>query len=133
MKNKRIVFILSLIIASFLIFYFYNILSKHKIFHGTQIFYTSAVTVDNVEKLGNFLVETGFTDGTRKSIQLDKKGNTYVFRMVVNKNAVQDKETLHVLKLFAANISKYCFNNANVEMHLCDEQFFTLLVLSMNG
>ena len=106
---------------------------EQKTFNGTQVFYTSEVTMSDVDKLGNFLVDTGFADGGQKSVQLNKKGNTYEFRMVVKKGIENDQEYRELGKLFAAQISEYVFGGANVDTHYCDEKFNTLIVLPMAG
>ncbi|MCL2804750.1 MAG: hypothetical protein FWD26_02310 [Treponema sp.] len=102
-----------------------------KTFNGTQVFYTSAVTLNEVEKLGNYLVEEGFADGEHKSVQLNKTGNTYEFRMVVKKGIETDLEYRELGKLIATELSTYVFNGARVDTHFCDEKFKTLIVLPM--
>ena len=102
-----------------------------KIFNGTQLFYTSSVTLSDVNKLGEYLVDSEFADGEKKSVQLNKTGNTYEFRMVVKKGTELNQEYQNLGKIAAAQISEICFNGANVEMHFCDENFKTLIVLPM--
>jgi hypothetical protein len=105
---------------------------EQKTFNGTQVFYTSAVTISDVDKLGEYLVNAEFADGEEKSVQLNKTGNTYEFRMVVKKGIEQDQEYRDLGKLLAAEISEYCFDGAHVDTHFCDENFKTLIVLPMS-
>jgi hypothetical protein len=105
---------------------------EQKTFNGTQVFYTSAVTLNDVNKLGEYLVDSEFADGEEKSVQLNKTGNTYEFRMVVKKGIERDQEYRDLGKLLAAEISEYCFDGARVDTHFCDENFKTLIVLPMS-
>ncbi|MDR2313077.1 MAG: hypothetical protein LBE02_00915 [Spirochaetaceae bacterium] len=104
---------------------------EQKTFNGTQVFYTSAVTLSDVDRLGEYLVDSGFADGEEKSVQLNKTGNTYEFRMVVKKGIEQDQEYRNLGKLLAAEISENCFNGSQVDTHFCDENLKTLIVLPM--
>src|SRR2546421_7095270 len=59
-------------------------------FKKGQLFYTSKVTKDEADKLGNYLVKEGFfTDMKEITVQLNKSGSTYEFRMVVLKGMDQ--------------------------------------------
>ncbi len=101
-------------------------------FNGGELYYTSRVTKQEAQKLGEYLVGQGFFDGTRKSVQLDKRGETYLFRAVMKKN-VQDNEVAHRLfQLFAIGLSLRVFDGSPVEIHLCDERLRTKKVITMN-
>ena len=104
---------------------------KEKNFNGTQVFYTSAITESEADALGQYLITAGFTDGEEKSVQLNKTGNTYEFRMVVKKGIEQDQEYRKVGKDMAGEISEEVFNGARVDTHFCDDKFNTLMVLPM--
>ncbi|MGC3977392.1 MAG: zinc ribbon domain-containing protein [Paludibacteraceae bacterium] len=62
-----------------------NAYGKSKTFNGTEVFYTSSITLDEVNRLGKYLIDHEFADGEEKTVQLNKTGNTYEFRMVVKK------------------------------------------------
>ena len=49
-------------------------------FNGGQLFYTTALSKDIAEKLGNYLVKIGFFNGDLKTVQLNKSGSTFEFR-----------------------------------------------------
>jgi hypothetical protein len=102
-----------------------------KKFNGTQMFYTSTVTENEVDILGAYLINSGFADGEQKTVQLNKSGNTYEFRMVVKKGIEQDQEYRTLGKAMASEISLAVFNGSNVDLHLCDENLKTLIVLPM--
>ena len=94
---------------------------KEKNFNGLQLFYTSNITETEANSMGNYLIESGFADGEEKTVQLNKSGNTYEFRMVVKKGIEQDPEYTELGKLIAAEISSEVFNGAQVDVHFCDE------------
>jgi preprotein translocase subunit SecF len=98
-------------------------------FNGGDLYYTNNVTEAEAKKLGAYLTENGFYDGTPKSVQLDKSGSTYQFRMVVQPEKQNDEATAEILKEFGSQVSSAVFNNAPLEVHICDDQFKTLRVV----
>jgi hypothetical protein len=106
---------------------------KEKRFNGTQIFYTSAVSENDVDKLITYLVNSEFIDGGEKTVQLNKSGNTYEFRMVVKKGIEQDQEYKDLGKIMGAEISQNVFEGQNVDVHFCDDKLKTLVVLPMSS
>lgn len=105
---------------------------KEKNFNGVQLFYTSNITESEANSMGNYLIESEFADGEEKTVQLNKSGNTYEFRMVVKTGIEQDSEYAEMGKLLAAEISSLVFNGAQVDVHFCDENLKTLRVLPMS-
>ena len=105
---------------------------KEKTFNGVQLFYTTEITDAEADKLGEYLVESEFADGEEKTVQITKTGSTYDFKMVVKKGLEQDQEYAVVFKQFAADISKNVFNDAQVDLHACDENLETLRVYPMS-
>ena len=106
---------------------------KEKEFNGVQLFYTSSITESEANSLGNYLVKSEFADGEQKTVQLNKSGNTYEFRMVVKTGIEQDQEYCDLGKLMAAEISSEVFNGKQVDTHFCDENLKTLKVLPMTS
>jgi hypothetical protein len=98
-------------------------------FNGGQLFYTSAVTKQEAEKLGNYLIKQDFFDGNSKTMQLNKSGDTYELRMVIKKGVDQDSDFIDGIKEFNNEISKNVFSSAPVETHLCDEKLKTIRVV----
>lgn len=98
-------------------------------FNGGELYYTKNVTEAEAKKLGEYLVKEEFYDGKEKTVQLDKEGGTYQFRMVVVEDKRNDESTLEIFKTFASQISKDVFNDAPVEVHVCDENLKTLKVV----
>ncbi len=98
-------------------------------FNGGELYYTDNVTESDAKKLGDYLVKSGFFDGKKITVQLDKSGSTYQFRMVVMKEKQNDDATMILMKTFAGEISEEVFSNAPTELHVCDDQLKTIRVL----
>jgi hypothetical protein len=103
-----------------------------KSFDGVQLWHTSIITEKEADAMGNYLIESGFADGMEKTVQLNKSGNTYEFKMVVKTGIEQDQEYTELGKLLATEISNYVFNGEPVDVHFCDENLKTLRVLPMS-
>ncbi len=100
-------------------------------FEKTEVYYTSKVDKSEAEKLGKFLVSSGFADNNEKSIQLsknDENGN-YQFRMVTTKEASESDTYEAIFKLYAQQISDSVFNKKPVDFHVCNTTFKTLKVI----
>jgi hypothetical protein len=98
-------------------------------FNNGELYYTDNVTEADARKLGEYLVKTGFFNGRKITVQLDKAGVTYQFRMVVQPEKQNDEPTAVLMKAFAGEISEDVFNDAPTELHICDDQLKTLRVL----
>ena len=97
---------------------------------ATEIRYTNNVTVNEVEKLRDFLIEYGFSDDENaKTVALDKEDNTYLFKMVLDKSRMDDKNTIAILYMFKEELSKNVFNNQPVKVHMCDELMNTIKIV----
>lgn len=99
-------------------------------FNGGELYYTKNVTEAETRKLGSYLVAEHFFDGRGKSVQLDKSGSTYQFRMVSIPEMQNNEQFLNTMKTATAEISRDVFNNAPTEVHVCDNQFKTLRVIT---
>lgn len=101
-------------------------------FNGSQVFYTKNVTEAEAKKLGDYLVKGEFfSDQNKGTVQLDKSGDTYQFRMVVKEGVAIDDKLVALFKTVATELSKNVFNGAKVEIHLCDSNLKTLKVVPM--
>ena len=92
--------------------------------------YTESVTEEEATALGEYLEESEFTDGSEKTVQLNKEDDVYQFRMVHNKDVEIDEVKETQLLLFAMLLSEEVFDGEEVELHLCDEYLETEQVLS---
>jgi len=102
---------------------------NHLDFNEGVLYYTRSVSEEEVNKLGNFLVEAGFFDGTKKAVQLDKRNDTFLFRLVVKKEKQQNKESEDLLFLFSTTLSWKVFEGKAVEAHICDDRLKTVKVV----
>jgi hypothetical protein len=98
-------------------------------FSGGDLYYTSSVTLSEANRLGQYLVKEKFFDGNRKSIQINKTGSTYEFRMVIKKGLENDQELMQVLKIVASQLSTDVFVGSRVDIHLCDQYLRTIRVV----
>jgi hypothetical protein len=94
-------------------------------FDGTEIEFDGSVSYGEVNKLGNYLIETGFTDGTLKSIVFIKENGSYIFKMVVGEDYWNDGEYHQIAKEYAEMISQDVFDGADFAIYLCDDYFNT--------
>lgn len=97
-------------------------------YNGSEMEYKN-VTSGEARQLMDYLIEENFFDGPKKSIQLDKSGSTYQFRMVVRAKSRNDQAYHEAGKLFAEELSASVFNDEPVEFHICDEHFETIHVI----
>ena len=98
-------------------------------FNGGELYHTSSVSERDAYKLGEYLVESEFFDGERKTLQLNKTGNTYEVRMVIKKGVEKDEDYIQACKQFSNELSEYVFNGNSVDIHLCDEYLNTIRVV----
>lgn len=97
--------------------------------NATQILYTHNVKLDEVNKLKDYLIKSEFADQTPKTIEFDKKDDTYLFRMVVKEGFDKVDSNSTILKFFGQNISKEAFNNAPLIVHMCNDKLETLRII----
>lgn len=98
---------------------------------NNELYYTDIVKVSEAQALGDYLINEGFfkEDDNERSVQLDKTGTTYEFRMVIKKGLEQDDDTISLMKIFTKELSEHVFDGAIVDIHLCDDTFETLRVV----
>jgi hypothetical protein len=100
---------------------------KKLTFNGGDLYYSSKVTEADAKKLGNYLVEDKFFDGTQKTVKLNKSGGNYEFRMVL-KDAENDPGAEKKYSAVSRELSQKAFSGQRVVIHLCDKDFKTLVV-----
>jgi hypothetical protein len=101
---------------------------------NNELYYTDSVTLKEAQALGDYLVKADFfaDDSNTRSVQLNKNGSTYEFRMVMKEGLDKDQDTIDLMKLFIVELSDNVFNGESVDAHLCDETFKTLRVVVAN-
>jgi hypothetical protein len=98
-------------------------------FNGGELYYTKNVTEADAKRLGDYLLKEQFFDGKEKTVQLDKEGSAYQFRMVVLPEKQNDPATIESMKDVAKELSTNVFNNTPTEVHMCDNQLKTMHVV----
>ncbi len=100
-------------------------------FKKGELYFTKTVTKDEAQKLGEFLVKEGFfSEDATVSVQLNKEGETYQFRMATMESARDKPETIEIMKAAAQEMSADVFDGKKVVVHLCDEYFTTLKIIT---
>lgn len=96
---------------------------------ATEVRYTKNVTLEEAEKLKSFLLDSGFSDDdTPKTVELDKENDTYMFKMVISKDKLNNESTVTLLKLFGSQIAKEVFDNKPLKVHMCDDLMNTIKI-----
>lgn len=109
----------------------YNYGVKLNFGENNELYYTENVTVEEAQSLGDYLVSAEFfaDDGNARTIQLNKTGSTYEFRMIVKKGIETDNDVVDSMKFLAKDLSENVFNNQAVDIHLCNDILETLRVV----
>src|SRR5688572_247876 len=101
-----------------------------KIMYGKgELFYTDNVSKEQAEKLGGYLQNVGFWQADKKiSVQLDKAADTFLFRMVVLDNFLNDPGFHQTAVTSVTEFSNNVFDKKPTVIHFCDDRFKTLKV-----
>lgn len=96
-------------------------------FNGASIFYNPGVlTAAEVKKLGDYLTQAGFFDGTKmETLAAKNEAGTYTFSFAVKPEVINDKYKQDVA-VFGGEISKNAFGNAPVLVKLCNNNWEVL-------
>lgn len=90
-----------------------------------DLYYTSAVTVDEATALAKFLGD----EWAGNTVQLTKSGSTFVFRMCVKKGMDSDQAAINTMRKMCREISQAVFAGQKVDIHMCDDTMKTLRVV----
>jgi hypothetical protein len=97
---------------------------------GSQLYYTKTVTEPEARQLAQLLNDKFLSDNDPAvTFQLNKEAQTYQVRVVIK----EGKETEAELPFMALGflISMQVFENAPLEVHLCDKYLKTIKVLEI--
>jgi hypothetical protein len=97
--------------------------------HGNELYYTSTVTTDEAQRLADFLNDKIVTPEWKATFQLRKAGEVYELRLVVKEGAEKDEAKILSFRALGVLVSAEVFNQAPVEVHLCDQNLKTIKVL----
>lgn len=98
-------------------------------YNGGNLHYKSPVTVEEATLLGEYLEEIDFFDGTPKTLQLNKNGDVWILKVVIQKGMEEDEEYIDLIRQFSRELSYNVFDKHEVEIHLCDKRMQTLKVV----
>jgi hypothetical protein len=97
-----------------------------------ELYYTNNVTKADAEKTGAYMLKYGFyRDDKRTSAQLDKSGDTVLFRFVAMDEYIDKPEFIQLWRTTAVDMSKQLFNDKPVTIHFCDKYLKTEKVITM--
>lgn len=100
-------------------------------FNNGELYYTENVSLDEANKLGEFLVKTELFDGTRKTVQLDKKNGVYQFRVVVLPGYLDKPDMKMFFRIFGKDICNEVLAGQPLEIHMTDEFLKTKRVIDI--
>ena len=98
--------------------------SKYEAGKNIEVYYTDSVDRGTAKRTGDFLSRNISTE-TRKSFQLTRSREIFIFRMVVDRNKIKELND-QALQAFALLLSDSVFNNRPVDIELCDDHFKTV-------
>lgn len=90
-----------------------------------EVFYKDGATVDDAQKVGDFLKEAGFLSADKgASVQVAKENGDYTVRFVYDKEFYDKTEGLDAeFKQYSAKMSKELFGDKKVNIALADKHF----------
>ncbi|WP_457616356.1 hypothetical protein [Lutibacter sp.] len=94
-------------------------------YNKTEIYYTDKVTLEEVQKLGDYLIKSEFADGVTRSVQLtkDEQTGSYIFKMATKKSIANNELYIVLAKVIAKQFSDSIFNKTPVDYYFCDQKF----------
>ena len=102
-----------------------------KIMYGkSELYYTTNVTEEQAKKLGDFLQENkAFPTDRRATFQLDKAKDTFLVRMVVLKDYIDNADYNKTAQYTIYRLRKDVFNSDAAVLEFCDDQLKTVKVI----
>jgi len=97
-------------------------------FKAGELYYTPAVTEDEANALGEYLVENEFFNDDPKTVQLNKSDGIYEFRMVVKQGFDPGIMEMIDFRQFAKQVSDGVFDSQPVDIHMTDMSLHTLKI-----
>jgi hypothetical protein len=97
-------------------------------FGNSDLFYTDPVTADEAARVGEHLVAAEFfRDDVAASVRLRREESEYHLDFVVNSSAVSDSGIIDAFGVIGTSISEGALGGQPVVVHLCDDQFRSLM------
>lgn len=99
-------------------------------YEGNALYYTQSVHTEQAVQLGDYLSQNGFFKPmTKHRMQLDKRGDTILIRLVTAPRIVQDKNFEGAAQSIRDELSRAVFGGQSVEFHYCTAEFETLKII----
>jgi hypothetical protein len=102
-------------------------------FNGGDLYFAPTVSLAEAKRLGAFLVQDSYFKGDGATVQLAKSGPRYAFRIMVKPNLYRDTTFIRQCQGFGHKISRVVFNNAPVDIHLCNALYKTVTIVRSDG
>jgi hypothetical protein len=97
---------------------------------GSELYYTSNITDDEVQKVATLLNEKVIKEDSHKgTYQLTKVGGKYQFRAVIQPGKEKEAEVPFLALGYLISIE--ALKNVPLEVHLCDDQLNTVKVIEI--
>jgi hypothetical protein len=126
MKKVQILFLVMLISA---VSTFGQDYGKTLEFNKGEIFYKNSSDIEIVKQLGDYLVKTGFFDGSPVSVQYLSDNKKNIIKIIVDDSLLTALQYLSQVKYFTHELSENVFNNKNVDIYLTNQYFETKLII----
>lgn len=91
-----------------------------------EVFYTDGATMEEATKVAAILSKETAEGSGKKSIQLKKPNGLYQLRVVIQTGLQNDPRTHVSMQILGTRVSHEALNQADIEIHICDERFKTL-------
>lgn len=93
------------------------------VFDGTTIQYDETIPKEKIEKIGQYLIDTDFTDGKPKSVRCLIKDEKVYFKMIVEESLYANQDFHKIVMEHGYAIAEQIFDGAKLQVNLCDENF----------
>ena len=99
-------------------------------FGENTLHYHESISADEAKRLGDYLMSQGWDEGEPVIVRLAKTEDSYQFQIVAKQDIVEQRSVLLNSQKMAVYLSQKVFNNARVEIQLCDGDFKPLKVVN---
>ncbi|WP_105616856.1 hypothetical protein [Vallitalea okinawensis] len=102
-----------------------NIPENYKVYLDDEIYYTEHVKSEEVDRLGEFLIEEGFffEDNATVAVKLDYENNIYHVSIMIDEEYYDDQEVNDALRYLWYRLTEDVFDGDPVRIHITDDLF----------
>lgn len=118
-------------LIAFAMIYSINIPQNMKSINGDELYYTDSISSGELDKLEKYLIDNQVlvNDGSQISVKIDKQQDIYKLSFVINKEYLNDEESMEYFKSLGQGISQNVFDNKKVFIQYCDDTFKVIKTL----